>query len=524
MGKSKQKIGRAHFFQSIAVIFCGLILIALTFEIGLRVSGFIMASLREHKNMQSIKKKGSCRILCLGESTTQNQYPPYLDSTLSNSNTGIKFSIIDKGLVGADTGSILAQLEDSLDKYQPDIVVTMMGCNDGRIVYYQGIPESDTWLFRYCRTYRFSRLICMNILKKLKKEDIYKAKNFRPSQKDDPVYVKLGWSYKGQGKFAEAEQLFNKAIALNPGDDSAYAGLGRLYKDQGRHVESEQAYKKAIELNPKNEFAYTELSRIYRAQGKLSDSEQILKKALEFNPEDDYTYAELSRLYNDLGRYAESEGVLKRALEFGSRNDCAYEGLGQLYKYQGKLLEQEEAFRKAVELNPKNYSAYIGLGSSYRIHGKIIEAEQMFKKAIVLNPKRDFAVGGLATIYAEIGKKELSKIYSDKLNSLRGGYYNLIATNNYLKLKKILDKRKMKLVCVQYPMRNIQPLKKIFQDDENVIFVDNEKIFKDAVRKEGYNEYFVDMFGGDFGHCTQKGNRLLADNIAGAILKYLIRK
>jgi len=27
------------------------------------------------------------------------------------------------------------------------------------------------------------------------------------------------------------------------------------------------------------------------------------------------------------------------------------------------------------------------------------------------------------------------------------------------------------------------------------------------------------MFGGDFGHCTDKGNKLLANNIAGAVLK-----
>jgi hypothetical protein len=29
----------------------------------------------------------------------------------------------------------------------------------------------------------------------------------------------------------------------------------------------------------------------------------------------------------------------------------------------------------------------------------------------------------------------------------------------------------------------------------------------------------VDMFGGDFGHCTEKGNQLLAQNIADTILK-----
>ena len=49
--------------------------------------------------------------------------------------------------------------------------------------------------------------------------------------------------------------------------------------------------------------------------------------------------------------------------------------------------------------------------------------------------------------------------------------------------------------------------------------MDNEKVFKQALRKASYDEYFRDNFAGDFGHCTPNGNRLLAENIADTILK-----
>jgi ABC-type antimicrobial peptide transport system permease subunit len=69
-------------------------------------------------------------------------------------------------------------------------------------------------------------------------------------------------------------------------------------------------------------------------------------------------------------------------------------------------------------------------------------------------------------------------------------------------------------------MRSPEPLKKIFQgNEEGIIFVDNEKIFREALRKTGYKEYFTDLFAGDFGHCTNKGKRLLAENIADVILR-----
>lgn len=103
-------------------------------------------------------------------------------------------------------------------------------------------------------------------------------------------------------------------------------------------------------------------------------------------------------------------------------------------------------------------------------------------------------------------------------------YYNSLTYNNYQELKKILDRRVIKLVCVQYPMRSIGPLKKIFKNKEDIIFVDNEMIFKKALMQAKYNEYFNDLFAGDFGHCTPKGNRLLAENIANVILKECFNK
>ena len=63
------------------------------------------------------------------------------------------------------------------------------------------------------------------------------------------------------------------------------------------------------------------------------------------------------------------------------------------------------------------------------------------------------------------------------------------------------------------------PLKKMFKDSNGIIFVDNEKIFKEALKNASFKEYFMDMFAGDFGHCTPKGNKLLAKNVANAILK-----
>ncbi len=61
----------------------------------------------------------------------------------------------------------------------------------------------------------------------------------------------------------------------------------------------------------------------------------------------------------------------------------------------------------------------------------------------------------------------------------------------------------------------------MFPRADDIIFVDNEKLFRKAVRQDGMTVYFRDMFAVEFGHCTEKGNRLLAENIARSILAYV---
>ena len=445
--------------QKIILVLLGLSLFFVLLEVGLRLGGLIFLSLQEYRNALSIRQKGEYRILCLGESTTAGQYPLFLTEALNRRNTGMGFSVIDKGRGATNTSIILSQIESYLNEYYPDAVVTMMGMNDKGVRYYQDISEVNTWIFRHCRVYRFGRMIYMHILKKIKKEDIYGLNRLEP-----------GLSSKGNKKSSR---------------------LRSSYLDRSRSSEVEESLRETIEPNLKNDDAYFALMWFYRNQGKSSQAEDLLKKAIELNP----------------------------------KNDAAYLELGRFYRDQGKSSQAECSFKKYIELNSQNEGAYLELGQFYQYQNKFSEAEGSFKKAIELNPKSDAAYGALLILYEETGKPELAEEYAKKANAARLGYYNPVTVNNYHKLKKILDKRGIRLVCVQYPMRSIEPLKKIFEGNEQgIIFVDNEKIFRDAVRKDGPRTYFRDMFAGDFGHCTERGNRLLAENIASAILKEVFGK
>jgi len=132
MQSGKQK---TTFWQKTALIRLGLFLGIVALEIGLRFSGFIILSLQERSNRLSLLEKGEYIILCLGESTTadggDNSYPRWLERILNTELKGIKFSVVNKGLWACNTADIVAGLENNLDTYKPDLVITMMGINDG---------------------------------------------------------------------------------------------------------------------------------------------------------------------------------------------------------------------------------------------------------------------------------------------------------------------------------------------------------------------------------------------------------
>lgn len=84
-----------------------------------------------------------------------------------------------------------------------------------------------------------------------------------------------------------------------------------------------------------------------------------------------------------------------------------------------------------------------------------------------------------------MGNHVLRKEYEGKAKQSHENHYGPLTTNNFRRFKQILDRRKIALICVQYPGRSIDPLKKIFKEEEGIFFVDNEEIFKSAVLREG---------------------------------------
>lgn len=140
-GKCQLKHAALIVSKHAALIVFGLVLGLGCLEIALRTSGWIFLQMPKTAERPLLKQATEYRILCLGESTTadlrflgQESYPAQLQRILNERSHGVGFTVINRGVPATTTDTIVEQLPENLERYHPDIVVTMMGINDGESI------------------------------------------------------------------------------------------------------------------------------------------------------------------------------------------------------------------------------------------------------------------------------------------------------------------------------------------------------------------------------------------------------
>ncbi|OAP54709.1 hypothetical protein AYL99_11157 [Fonsecaea erecta] len=280
------------------------------------------------------------------------------------------------------------------------------------------------------------------------------------------AFLSLGHLYVDQGKLAEAEKMYLRALqgyegALGPDHTSTLLtvnNFGNLYMDQGKLAEAEKMYLRALQgceeaLGPDHTstlLTVHNLGNLYMDQGKLAEAEKMYLRALQgceeaLGPDHTSTLLtvnNLGNLYMDQGKLAEAEKMCLRALQgkeealgpdHTSTLDTVH-NLGNLYMDQGKLAEAEKMYLRALQgkeeaLGPDHTSTLNtanNLGNLYRDQGKLAEAEKIYLRALqgyeeALGPDHTSTlntVHNLGNIYMDQGKlAEAEKMY---LRALQG--------------------------------------------------------------------------------------------------------
>ncbi|RKX96113.1 MAG: hypothetical protein DRP84_02150, partial [Spirochaetes bacterium] len=411
------------FKQKVGLIVFGLCVFFVLIEIVLRLGGFIATVVQEHKNKAALSKKSDYCILCLGESTTAGEWPPHLEGILNSFNIGKTFTVIDKGRNGTNTAFVLAHLKEYLDKYNPDMVITMIGINDGidTVKYADHILAKSILFFQDFRVYKLIKLLYTHVTYKIAQlgtayastddnvedfiakddtssrilnEDVEEFYNVKPRRVKEEVtkkpkvkpYSKLGHDYMQEGEYQKAEMMYKKAIPINFEDLYPYFDLGRLYIIQGKYDQAEEILKAAIEADPNQGEGYIRLGECYKAQEKYEEACAMLEKGIQLGSDDTGNYMDLAVCNRKRGKVEEAIDILVKLKEMNVHEERVYLKLGWSYIEQQRYEEAEKIFEEAAVLfedeikrKQKSIYVYLDLGWLYLHERKYKKAEEILK-------------------------------------------------------------------------------------------------------------------------------------------------
>jgi tetratricopeptide (TPR) repeat protein len=548
--------------SKLILVFFGLVLGILLIETLLHTGGYLYKWRQKSVFHNSIDSRNTVKILCLGESTTagfRHSYPAQLQTILDREYPGRSFVIFNGGLPSTNSTHIAENLDQFLRDYDPDLVVTMIGINDRpEYVFYKrsrfklvnllrlliehlkNITNQDfrtkqlpdrtqteavkTTKHVHSNTEEYAEIIehgkaaFLNGDYRLAVEYFQAASEIEP-RRPEP-YFRLGESYRELGIIHIARQSYKKALERDEQHCGALLGMGWCYIAECSPERAEVYFNTVVTADPYNQWAHYGLGLCHEQQKEYTAAYSAFAKALDISPDNKHVLKALGRLV----KIEEVPPAVLYEKNISSRDgfDESHQSDAAWYMYRNeKYAGARDMFKEAFRVNPTDYISFFYQALCHMKLNEINEAIAIYTELLEVPDMKSHAQYALITAYEKNGDpdsaaafRRAAQVYSDtRVNPHTLGAYRRIA--------KTLRDANIQHVAVQYPMRPLGDLQKILDYANDIIYVDNEESFVTAVHEYGYDAIFVDNFAGDFGHCTEKGNRILAENVARAILKDL---
>jgi tetratricopeptide (TPR) repeat protein len=192
----------------------------------------------------------------------------------------------------------------------------------------------------------------------------------------------LAYLYESTGRYAEAEPLFVRSIAIrekelganHPDTATSLDNLAGLYYSIGRYTEAEPLFVRSLAIreqelganHPDTATSLNNLAILYEATGRYAEAEPLYVRSLAIcekelganHPHTAFSLNNLALLYKSTGRYAEAEPLFVRSLaireqELGANHPTtatSLNNLAYLYESIGRYAEAEPLYLRAVAI------------------------------------------------------------------------------------------------------------------------------------------------------------------------------
>jgi O-antigen biosynthesis protein len=171
------------------------------------------------------------------------------------------------------------------------------------------------------------------------------------------VLMELGDCLANLGKYAEAQQRYEKAALLSPDAAKPYLGLGVVALQTNKVDDAEIAFRVACRLDPKCAKAYAGLAMIEQQKMRYSQAFKMYLKCLELEGDNLTALLGLFQTSCQMGSFEEIIHYLQVYLDMHPGDTSVMFALSALYMKDGRLTESKKILNNILVLQPEHTDA-----------------------------------------------------------------------------------------------------------------------------------------------------------------------
>src|SRR5690242_8823566 len=234
--------------------------------------------------------------------------------------------------------------------------------------------------------------------------------------------------------YPKAEAASRKALSINESLAEAHTSLAFVtYRYHLKWAEAEEHFKKAIALNPNYATAHQWYGSYLAAMGRMNEAVVEGKTAHELEPFSLTIYGDYIRTLYYAGRLQEAHQEAQKLLEMDQSFPRAHYELGLVLEDEGKLEEAIAEFKLALKFSPDNVTALTGLGHSQALAGKKADAEKVIARLQELSKQQYVSPFQTAVVYAGLDERQLAIEWLEKSREERFNWLPFIKVDPVLK-------------------------------------------------------------------------------------------
>ena len=231
--------------------------------------------------------------------------------------------------------------------------------------------------------------------------------------------LKLGRGFYDEGRLTEAEAIFRRVIAEEPGNPDGHFWLGLVLKDEAKLADAraafekglalcerepflvivgdiqhelgdldaaERSFRRALKLDPSNDETHFGLGRLALARRDWSAAVEHLQEAARLDPSPPGRRFELAKALFVLDRIAETEAIVRDAIAHDPTDAWSSYLLGCVLSQREDWRGAHEAFAQSVQHAPHVGLFWADLGEMTARLGFEDEADRLFREALARGP------------------------------------------------------------------------------------------------------------------------------------------